>query len=809
MRRSEKIERFLESRPQATERDLQKKFKLSYREAKSILAGYRGEPKEQVVEEASFWRGLFSDIRLLFASPKRTAVVLVVIASFWRFFYLLFFAGDVVLQIPLLDAEYYLKWADEIVSQGWLGSRVFFTEPFYAYFLAILIKLFGRESLLFTAFGIQFLLGALFPALLYFFGREVLSEKVGRVAGLLAAFYGPFLFYEGLFLKTSFEVYSLPVFLFIFWRALEKPRRSIFVLAGITLGLVALIKGNSMAFLPVGIFLIFFLLRELTLQKKFLYSSLFFSGVLACILPVAVRNYVVSHDVVPTNYSIGLVLYQGNWWGGDGSTARVPSFLRPHPKYEETDAVKMAEAFEGRELKASEVSRFWITKTAKEVLDQPVHFVKTLGHKILLLLNYRDYSDNYSYAYYRSHIPFLWILPSFFLIAVLGLGGLWVLLSRYYVRAILADYQGTDESAKRKSLWRAKWMLGMFFLAYIGVLLLTTINSRYRMPLVPFLMLFAGINIAFLFERFYERVSEGVRLLLIVMGIAVVLIVLPLSIFKHLSFADAYHNIGYWYFKKGDHEQAQIYFQKAIKDDKEYAWSYRAIFHIALLEGRYDGAKKNLEKLITIRSDDLSIYRDVANLKRIEKLPKAEAKTEAEKVVDDEMVRYDADFYEGSRMVAEGNDAKAEELFQKTLAKDDQQIPALLALASLKTKQKNEAEARTYLRRAIDINEDLFVARYNLANSYIRENDYTQISELLAPVYEFAPELGETWYNYAIALIRTNKSNEAMPVVEAYVERYKNDTLRKEKVAKFEEFLKAAKDQSTDNLMNQATQEAK
>lgn len=805
MRRSEKIERFLESRPQATEQDLQKKFKLSYREAKSILEGYRGEGEEKVEEEASFWRGLFSDIQLLFTSPKRTAIALVVAASFWRFFYLLFFAGDVVLQIPLLDAEYYLKWADEIVSQGWLGSRVFFTEPFYAYFLAILITLFGRESLELTAFGTQFLLGALFPALLYLFGREILSEKVGRVAGLLAAFYGPFLFYEGLFLKTSFEVYSLPVFLFVFWRALEKPKKSIFFLAGITLGLVALIKGNSMAFLPVGIFLIFFLLRELTLQKKFLFSGLFFLGVFACILPVAVRNYVVSHDVVPTNYSIGLVLYQGNWWGGDGSTARVPSFLRPHPKYEETDAVKMAEAYAGRELKASEVSRFWIGKTAQEILDQPVHFIKTIGHKVLLLLNYRDYSDNYSYAYYRSHIPFLWILPSFFLIATLGLGGLWVLFSRYYEGAILSDYRGGDEGAKKKSLWRSKWMLGLFFLAYIGVLLLTTINSRYRMPLVPFLMLFAGINIAFLFERFYERISEGVRVLFVVMGIAVVLIVLPLSIFKHLSFADAYHNIGYWYFQKGDHEQAQIYFQKAIKDDKEYAWSYRGIFHIALLEGRYDTAKANLEKLIAIRSDDLSLYQDVADLKRIEKLPMSEAKAEAQKVVDDEMVRYDADFYEGSRMVAEGDDAKAEELFQKTLAKDDRQIAPLLALASLKTKQKNDTEARTYLRRALDINEDLFVARYNLANIYIRENDYTQISELLAPVYEFAPELGETWYNYAIALIRTNKTNEAMPVVESYVERYKDDMTRKEKVAKFEEFLKAAKEQSADSLMNQAT----
>ncbi len=793
MRRSEKIARFLESHPQATEQDLQKKFKFSYREAKAFLGEYRGEEDVAALEEASFWRGLLFDIRHIFSSPKKTVITLIAIAFFWRFFYILFFASNPVLRIPLLDAEYYLKWADEILSQGWLGQRVFFTEPFYAYFLALVSTFFGRDSLALVTFGIQFLLGVLFPVLLYFFGRTILSEKVGRIAGLLAAFYGPFLFYEGLLLKTSFEVYTLPVFLLIFWNALEKPRARLFVLSGVALGLVTLIKGNSMVFLPLGLFLIFFLLKDIERKQKYIYSTLYVVGVLLCILPITIRNYVVAKDIVPTNYSIGLVLYQGNWWGGDGSTARVPSFLRPHPKYEETDAVNMAESFEGRELKASEVSRFWMRKTVSEVLAVPVHFLQSFGHKILLLLNYRDYSDNYSYAYYRSQIPFLWILPGFLVVVILGIGGMFVFFGRSFERMLLSEYKEEEKETKRKSLWKARWMLGLLFAGYVGVLLLTTINSRYRMPLVPFLMVFSGINIAFFFECYYERVSKGVWKVLAVMMVTFVLAVLPLAIFKHLSFADAYHNIGYWYFQKGDYEQAQQYFQKAVKDDKEYAWSFRGMFHIALLDGRYDDATVHLQKLIAIRSDDLSLYDDVALLKKVEKLSKKESHDAVEEAINKNEAVYDVSTYEALRLLAEGENGDAETLLKQSLEKNDHSIAALMAMANLKTKEGNDAEAKDYLRKAIDTNEDLFVARYNLANIYIRSNDYSQISELLGPVYEFAPELGETWYNYAVALIRTSKNNEAMPVAEAYVERYKDDATRKDKVTKLQNFVDAAK----------------
>jgi tetratricopeptide (TPR) repeat protein len=217
------------------------------------------------------------------------------------------------------------------------------------------------------------------------------------------------------------------------------------------------------------------------------------------------------------------------------------------------------------------------------------------------------------------------------------------------------------------------------------------------------------------------------------------------------------------------------------------------MFHIALLDGRYDDAKVHLQKLIAIRSDDLSLYDDVALLKKVEKLSKKESHDAVEEAINKNEAVYDVSTYEALRLLAEGENGDAETLLKQSLEKNDHSIAALMAMANLKTKEGNDAEAKDYLRKAIDTNEDLFVARYNLANIYIRSNDYSQISELLGPVYEFAPELGETWYNYAVALIRTSKNNEAMQVAEAYVERYKDDATRKDKVTKLQNFVDAAK----------------
>ncbi|MBP7060941.1 MAG: glycosyltransferase family 39 protein, partial [Candidatus Moranbacteria bacterium] len=648
MRRSEKISRFLYGHPRAGARELQKKFNLSYREAERQFA----EHQDVFVDtgESSWTQRFQNSFRNIFRSEKKIICILLLLASLVRVAYVFVLLRHEELRFLLLDAKYYAEWATQIVTQGFLGDKIFFTEPLYAYLLALCTFLVGPTLLPFVAMGVQFLAGALFPVLLFFLGRRLFSRSIGLVAGLIAAIYGPFVFYDGLLLKTSFEVYCIPLFLFFFWRAFEKPRARSFVLLGMLLGVIALIKGNTLIFVPLTVYFIYRFLSTSAKGERLLFTGWFLIGVFVCVFPVTLRNMVVGHDFVPTNYSIGLVLYQGNWWGGDGSTALVPSFLRPDPKFEETDAVGMAESYAGHNLLPSAVSRFWMGKAISETLAAPGHFLATVWHKGLLLLNYREYSDNYSYAFYRSYAPFLWLLPGYFFLVTVGGAGLFLLFMRPFEDFLLSTQtMGVRESA-RSHFRQVRQVLVLFFGSYVVVLLATTINSRYRMPLSPFLILFAAALIVFCFERVRERTMEGVGRIGFVFGTLVVFAVLPLSIFKHLSFADAYNNIGYRYYEAGNFEQAKNYFNKAIADDPEYAWSYKNLAHIAFLEGQLNDGETTVKKLLAIRPDDLSNYEEVTLLKKLRTLPVEAVRPTVEQWLTDQeaAVTYDADYYEGS-----------------------------------------------------------------------------------------------------------------------------------------------------------------
>jgi tetratricopeptide (TPR) repeat protein/4-amino-4-deoxy-L-arabinose transferase-like glycosyltransferase len=801
MRRSEKIQRFLENHPRATERDLQDKFDLTRKEARALL-----QKDKHVVDQVpqSSWRHVgYAFFQSIFLSEKKFLLFLVSVAVVIRLAYISFLVQYEFLRLPILDAEYYLEWARAIVSHGFLGDKIFFTEPFYAYGLAIFLKIFGESFFSSAVLGVQFVLGAFFPVLLFLLGKRLLTKNIGMVAGLLAALYGPFVFYEGLLLKTSLEVYSLPLFLFMLFGVLEKPRLWHFFLLGIFLGCIGLIKGNTIIFVPIVWALIFLFHRGRAQREKIVFSVCFVAGVLLCILPITVRNYIVGHDIVPTNYSIGLVLYQGNWWGGDGSTARVPDFLRPHPRYEESDAVGMAEAYEERALFPSEVSRFWMRKSLSEIIASPGHFLSTLGHKVLLLINYREYSDNYSYAFYRSQIPFLWVLPGYFLVIVLGITGLAVLFSRTFERVLI----GEKNTAALIRFRRARLMLMLCFGAYVAVLLMTTINSRYRMPLIPFLILFSASGLSFLWERFRERSFVGVQKMVVVGGVTCILAILPLALFKHLSLADAYQNIGSWYLKQGDTEKAEIYFRDAVVEDDEYAWAYQNLAHIALQKGNLDEAEAFIKRLIVIRPDDLSNYAEVRVLKKMQALSPEEAQRELTRFLQNVEVptKYDPDFFEASRFLESGDDNQAEKFLLRSLERQEDSPSTLIALAALRSKHDDAFAAKRYLRQVLEKNPYVFPARYNLANIYIREENYQEVVDLLAPVYQFSPELGEVWYNYAVALIKIGKSAEATLVARGYIERYTGDVSRAEKVKKFEEALKP-KNQSLDEMVKNLKQ---
>ena len=117
-----------------------------------------------------------------------------------RLVYLGQLRGSPMFDAPIMDAKYHDEWAQSI-QKDWLQSTTpfhtgpFFRAPLYAYFLALIYTIFGHSYL--AAGIVQLLMGSLSCLLIYWLGKKTFNPLVGKIAGVLAAAYGTFIYFEG------------------------------------------------------------------------------------------------------------------------------------------------------------------------------------------------------------------------------------------------------------------------------------------------------------------------------------------------------------------------------------------------------------------------------------------------------------------------------------------------------------------------------------------------------------------------------------------------------------------------------------
>ena len=135
--------------------------------------------------------------------PKLAA--LAVLALGLRLVYLFQAADSPFFDTPIVDARSYTEYARELATGTWAGRPMpFWQAPFYPYFLAVLFSFFGENYYLPRL--LQALAGTVTCLLVFKLGREVFSPTVGWIAALGAALYGPFLYFEGELLPTTWAV---------------------------------------------------------------------------------------------------------------------------------------------------------------------------------------------------------------------------------------------------------------------------------------------------------------------------------------------------------------------------------------------------------------------------------------------------------------------------------------------------------------------------------------------------------------------------------------------------------------------------
>jgi 4-amino-4-deoxy-L-arabinose transferase-like glycosyltransferase len=216
--------------------------------------------------------------QLLFGKPTRTILLVILgISIVLRLFYVWTISGTSLMQhhsiMTEADDHAFFEWAQTILAGDWLGKNtyhpyfswmqarapletwyhwwggkeIFHQSPFYPYFLAVLLGL-SNNSIGFVVF-VQLLLGALQPLVLYWLGMRFCNERVGLVAAAITAFYGPFIFHQGLLLRDWIPPLLEPLALLLLLRARTLGRG--WVMAGASIGLALAAKETALLLLPV------------------------------------------------------------------------------------------------------------------------------------------------------------------------------------------------------------------------------------------------------------------------------------------------------------------------------------------------------------------------------------------------------------------------------------------------------------------------------------------------------------------------------------------------------------------------------
>jgi 4-amino-4-deoxy-L-arabinose transferase-like glycosyltransferase len=473
-----------------------------------------------------------------------TPVGLWLVAAATRCAYVASVAATQSVRYPMVDSRAYHERALEILAGDWLGDRIFYQDPLYPYFLAGLYSVLepGSPAVLFA----QALLDAVTVVFVYGIARRVFDESSAVVAGLLACFYVMFAYYDALLLKIPLTLLLVTSALYLVVRAVQDGRNRSWLGAGVALGLATLTRGNYLLAAP-ALALWMLLAGEGDRRRRATQVLLFGAGLALAIAPVTLRNAAVGGDFVLVTSQAGQNFYIGNQRGNAVGSYKVLDFVRSHPRFEEADFRVEAERRTGRILSPSEVSRFWFREGLREIVSDPEHFGYHTSLKAAMFFNHYEVPDNQSFYFFRAYVaPWLsWPLPSYGLVLPLGLCGMWLARRNGAARPLL-----------------------IFFVTYASSVIAFYNMSRYRMPVVPVLLVFAGFTLVWGFEAVVERRWRAAAVLAAVLltgwGLAHVRITEPnLAIFhynlavSHLHQAHAAQRRAISSTRAGDAEGAQ------------------------------------------------------------------------------------------------------------------------------------------------------------------------------------------------------------------------------------------------------------
>jgi Tfp pilus assembly protein PilF len=314
-----------------------------------------------------------------------------------------------------------------------------------------------------------------------------------------------------------------------------------FAAAGLLLGLAVLDRTNLLAFVVAAVPLFLIYIKRLKWRR----AAAYFAPIVLLVLAATLRNGLVAGDYVVVSSQGGINFYLGNSAEATGAYWHLASTSESNPAALNRDAAtSIAEGALGRPLRPSEVQRWFFGQGSAWLRGHPGDAGRLYWRKFRMLtndyeigLNADFYFRRFSSFYHRAPWPWFGFVFAF---GVIGLVVGW-----------------------RKAAFARK-AGALFVVAYALSVLLFFVSARYRMPMVPLLVAFAGAGLAYWYDLWRRRRRRSAALLTAA--------VLALGAFSikgvegarfDTGFGQAYYRLGKYYFDEGKRREAIFNLERA------------------------------------------------------------------------------------------------------------------------------------------------------------------------------------------------------------------------------------------------------
>lgn len=514
--------------------------------------------------------------RLVFQNYQTWVVyiILITLSCLMHFLVLKEFSSRAEFILPVMDeATYHLQ------ALQWLNEDFRMTEPYWqppGYFLWLgIIYFFNGVDFVHARYVQMFFLAGI-ALLTYHFGRRLNSARVGFMAGLLVILNGPVLLYNTRLLPSVPGTFFMLTSVMCYIRAGETKKNRDYFLTGLMIGWSSFFIANILALLP-GCLFYQAKYRSSKWKKN---SFVFLLGAILALMPITIQNYKISGKFVPISTNGGINLYIGNHIDRLHMTT-----IRPGIEWERLTTRPYHEGAKS----AVEAEKVFYSKVRQFIIEHPVLFLKGLGLKFIEFFSPREIPRNID--------PYVFSDRSFILS---------VLCWKWGMFGFPFGVIGPMAIAALSTRWREpKYQL---FLVLIVCFMISSVlffpGSRYRLPVIPLMCLFAAISSSDLIHAdAWKRFLSLSKILILISLLCLFNRHTDKSYFHFNYYAELLNAAGsfleYW----GKRDQAIDFYHASIRESDQYDDAFFNLAKALKIKGDIKNAAQYFRKVIELNSD--------------------------------------------------------------------------------------------------------------------------------------------------------------------------------------------------------------